>query len=361
MSKAPTSEVVSEPETQSDFDVDAATAEISSELFGQGAEEEVVEPVEGEEPEASGTINPDAAEASPQLTEEEQAAADAAKEEENAAAVQETGAPKTWTKEELAKWATIPPEIQKELAPILQRREDDFLKGITKYKAAADIGVAYDSVIEPYKPALAAENIDPVQMFQSFAANHYLLSKGTPQQKVELAAALLTGYEIPLAELLNFMADNVSEPADPKVTALEREVGQLRNLISSAQTKNNDQVTGQVLSEIEAFAADPAHPYFEELANDITRLFGSGMAKTLTEAYDMALFANPNTRQKEIDRLTAEARTSADAERNARKEKVAKATADTVKVIPKSRDGTVPTGSIDDTLRETMDSIESRA
>jgi hypothetical protein len=35
-------------ETQSDIDMEAATADISSELFGQGDEEEKVEPIEGE-------------------------------------------------------------------------------------------------------------------------------------------------------------------------------------------------------------------------------------------------------------------------------------------------------------------------
>jgi hypothetical protein len=61
-----------------------------------------------------------------------------------------------------------------------------------------------------------------------------------------------------------------------------------------------------VVKEIDAFAADPAHPYFDELANDITKLFEAGLAKDLPEAYEKAVYANPTTRQKEIDRLTAE-------------------------------------------------------
>lgn len=348
-------------ETQPDIDLEAAQAEISSELFGQGDEEgkDKVDAVEGEGKEPSGDA--DAVVAPPQQTEEEKAAAEAAKAAETSAEVQEIGAPKTWNKDELAKWATIPPEIQKELAPILARREQDFLNGITQYKEAAELGVKYNDVVAPYMPVLQAENVDPVQMFQSFAANHYLLSKGTPEQKIELAASLITGYEIPLAELLNYMADNVSEPVSPQITALEGQVKELRNLISSAQTTNSDRATSQVVAEIEAFAADPAHPYFDELADDISKIFKSGMAETLAEAYDKAVFANPKTRQKEVERLTAEARTSADAEAQARKDKRAKSTAADVKVTPKSRDGTVPVGSIDDTLEETMAAIQSRA
>lgn len=354
-----TDTVTESSETQPDIDMDAATAEISSELFGQGDEEGKVDLTEGEETDSSGDPNADAGVVPPQLTAEEQAAADAAKaaEGENSAAVQEIGAPKTWTKEALEKWATVDPRVQQEIL----KREEDFLNGITQYKAAADIGKAYDAVVEPYKPILQAENIDPVQMFQSFAANHYLLTRGTPQQKVELAAAMLQGYEIPLPELLNFMADNVSEPANPEVAALRKELGDLRNTISTAQRSNTDQVAVQVSNEIEAFASDPAHPYFDELADDISKLFGSGMASTLAEAYEKAVFANPNTRQKEIDRLTAEGRAAADAEAQKRKDKVAKSTADQVILSPKSRDGTVPVGSIDDTLNETMAAINARA
>jgi hypothetical protein len=55
------------------------------------------------------------------------------------------------------------------------------------------------TVVAPYAPILAAEGVDPVQMFQSFAANHYLLSRGTDAQKVEIAAALFKGYKIPLS------------------------------------------------------------------------------------------------------------------------------------------------------------------
>lgn len=357
--KEPEAQTV-ETETQSDFDIDAATADISSELFGQGNEEGKVEPeksdvtTEGEKDKPSG-VKADVVETSPQLTEEEKAAALAA-EAETSKDVQALGAPKTWTKEALEKWATVDPVIQAEVL----KREEDFLKGITIYKSAAELGQRYDAVVDPYKPILAATNTDPIQLFQSFAANHYLLTRGTPQQKIELAAQMIAGYEIPLPELLNFMADSINEPPSAEVSELRREVGDLRQIINVSQQSSQAQSFSRIDAEIEAFASDPAHPHFNELADDISKLFGNGMAKTLPEAYEMALYANPITRQKELDRLTAEARISADTVDNKRKDKIAKSTADQVTLTPKTRDGTVPTGSIDDTLEETMAAIEAR-
>ncbi len=338
-------------ETQSDFDTTAAIADISSELFGQGDDGDGNEKsAEGEEQLSAGAEAGDVV-ASPQQAEE------TSKVVENTAEVQETGAPKTWTKEALETWATVPPRAQQEIL----KREEDFMKGIQGYKALADVGNAYNQVVAPYAPVLAAENIDPVQMFQSFAANHYLLTRGTPEQKIELAASMLSGYNIPLPDLLNYMADNIGEPADPKIAQLEKELAEIKSGITSQQSAVSEARGKEIAAEIEAFAADPAHPYFDEVADHIQRLFASGAVSTLQDAYDTAVFANPALRQKEIDRLTAERTSTLSAEEQKRRDKVAKSTADTVTLTPKSRDGTVLVGSIDDTLSETMAQIAGRA
>lgn len=341
-------------ETQADdVDQSEALAEISSELFGQGKDEEKTddedEPLEGEEGKPSDKDAADVADLPPQQDKEP------VEGEENSEAVQATGAPQTWTKEALADWATIPERAKQEIL----KREDDFLKGITQYKEAADLGIAYSKVVEPYVPILAAENIDPVGLFQSFAGNHYILSRGTPAQKVEVAASLLNGYNIPLQPLLEFLADG-GEEVDPKVSALQKRIDDLEKGIGARTQHENTQVLQRIGTEIDTFAADPAHPYFNEVADDIRKLFESGMASTLPEAYEKAVYANPTTRAKEIDRLTAERTSKLTEEEKARKEKRSKSQADQVKSTSKAKDGTVPKGSIDDTLQETYDAIQSR-
>lgn len=344
-----------ETETQADPEIEAGLADISSELFGQDDGDKGQ--VEGEGEKSSDSPPVDVADPSPQIATTEGDQAPTEEGGENAAAVQETGAPKTWSKEALADWATVPPRAQQEIL----KREEDMMRGIAQYKGAAELGQSYDKVVEPYRAALAAENIDPVQMFQSFSANHYLLSRGTPQQKIELAANLLSGYQIPLPELLEYMADNLGDAPDPKITALEKRIEQFENAARQSSTAQNEQMSARLSSEIEAFAADPAHPHFDELAADIGKLFESGMAQNLAEAYDKAVFANPATRQKELDRLTAANQATATAAEQARKDKRANAQADSVTLTPKQRDGTVPVGSLDDTLEETLATIKSRA
>lgn len=350
-------------ETQG-LDIEAATAEISSDLFGQGGDEDEVAGSGAEEEELSdGSETVDVA-ASSSATEDDQeevvteaVVEEGQQEAENSAEVQETGAPKTWTKEALAKWATVDPVVQAEIL----KREEDFLKGITGYKQAADLGVRYSQVVEPYGAMLAAEKIDPVQLFQSFAGNHYLLSRGTPQQKVEVAANLLNGYGIPLADLLNHIAEvGEAEPVDPKYAALEKRIDELTKAQDTRVSAESQAIQSKINQEIEDFAKDPANIYFDELAADISQIFAAGGASTLKEAYDKAVWANPGTREKELARRDAEKVAAQQAEEQKRKDKIASRTADSVNVRPSSRDATIPKGSIDDTLSETMAAITSR-
>lgn len=351
-----------ETETQSDFDMEAATAEISSELFGQGeAEESKEKPTEGEESSSGTTETADAA-ASPQPTKEGEDAQKnegeqkPAAEEENSEAVQATGAPKTWTKAALEKWATIDPVAQAEIL----KREEDFMRGISGYKQAADLGVRYSKVAEPYAAQLAAHNIDPVQLFQSFAANHYLLSFGQPQQKLEIAATLMRNYGIDLNQLTSYLGDQVIAPVDPEIAALKQEIASLREGQNTFQRQNLDAAAVSIRQQIDEFASDGKHPYFDEVGEHIGKLIESGSVQSLQDAYDTAVYANPVTRQKEVDRLLKEKTDAVAAEEKARLDKIAASTADHVKVNQSNRNGTEPVGTMDETLNETLRTIKSR-
>lgn len=344
-------------ENQSQDDLGPALADISAELFGQGESggNEDDDGTGGElDGEAHGT------DPAPQPDEKPQDGTGetdpAASTEDNSQQVQEVGAPKTWSKEALADWATIPERAKQEIL----KREEDALRGITMYKQQAEIGQAYDKVVEPYKPLLAAEGVDPVQLFQSFSANHYLLTRGTPEQKVEIARNLIHGYGIDFGALIESIGANPVQTVDPEIQSLRAEIAQLRQESQSRQQQERTALVSQAETEIEAFAKDPANLYFEEVVDDIQRLFQSGQANTLQEAYEKAVWLNPATRAKETERLTAERLQQAQSTEEARRAKKANAQAANLNLDPKPGNGTVPLGSMDDTLAETLARIESR-
>lgn len=333
-------------ETQAEFDTTSALTEISSDLFGQDEKEkspetastEVKTPLEGEQVAAPG---------------EPSAAREAPAPQSNSEEVQALGAPSTWSKEAIAEWATISPRAQQEIL----KREEDMFRGLGEYKTRAELGARYDAVIDPYRPILAAENLDPVEMFQAFAGNHYLLSRGTPEQKVQLAANLINHYGVDFARLVDHLGHSALEAPDPHTQALEQRLAAMER--QAAQTLQNQQnaARAQVDSEVAAFAADPAHPFFNELSENIAKFISSGLATNLQDAYDMAVHANPVTRAKALLQSTSANPSPTTA---TRVDKIAKSTADHVQTTPTQRNGTVPLGSMDDTLQETLAAIAAR-
>jgi hypothetical protein len=199
------------------IDMEAAQTEISESLFGQ---DDAGEKITTEEPEVAVETPAAPAPTEPPVTPPE----------ENSEAVVETGAPKTWTKEALADWAAIPPRAQQEIL----KREDDMFRGMEQYKERAELGTQYDKVVEPYKAALAAEGVNPVELFNNFAANHYMLARGTEEQKLEIAANLMTHYGIDPTALIMRLGSDAPKP-DPKYKELETRFQSLEQQLTRRQ------------------------------------------------------------------------------------------------------------------------------
>lgn len=258
--------------------------------------------------------------------------------------------PKTWRPEAAAKWATVDPEVRAEIL----KREADMFKGLETYKADATTGKAFQQVVEPFKQLLARDNLDPVQMTQQLMSAHVALTLGTPEQKTEYIQWIAKTYGVPLQAVPDAEAPYV----DPEVKALRDELNSVKSNLNAEAQRRTNEIRQQMAAKIEAFATNPAHPYFDEVSADITKLLKTGME--LEEAYEKAVWANPVTRAKELDRVTAEKAAKAQAEAKAKAEAARKATAANVKTKAKQASGTAPLGSLDETLKEAFRAISSR-
>ena len=258
-------------------------------------------------------------------------------------------APKTWRPEAAAKFATLPPEVQQEVL----KREEDIFKGLEGYKADASIGKALKGVVQPYMHIFQAQGVDPIQQVSGLMRAHVALATGTPEQKQQFFQHLAKEYDVDLG---------VEAPyVDPQVAGLQKQLSDLQSRLNGREQHEANEARSKLQAEIDSFASDPAHQYFDEVANDIAGLLRSGAAKDLKGAYDKAIWANPITRAKEQARLTAEAEAKAKAEAAERAKQARKATGANVKSSAKAASGTAPLGSIDDTLNAALATIKSRA
>jgi len=336
-----------EIENTDGLDMESALADISEGLFGQESEEKS----EGEKLSVEGEPSPapKVDEAPPQTETEEKEPA------ENSSEVQAVGAPKTWTKEAVEKWATVDPVVKAEVL----KREEDMFRGLEQYKEKAELGTKYDSVVEPFKAILAAEQIDPVQLFQSFSANHYLLSRGTPEQKLDVAVNLVKSYGLDI-DAIKERLGNQPPPPSAEVLELRERLAKVEGTVTQRTQEELDAKKLEFSRQVETFAKDPKNIYFNDVASDIAHLLKTGAETSLQAAYDTAVLRNPTTRQKEIDRITTEKISEAQRAEAERVAAAKKAKSANVNSKPKTADGTVPVGTLDETLSETFEKIKSR-
>ena len=334
-----------EEQVSSSFDVSKAMDSISSSLFDN----------EAVEPQAQKAPAPAPAPAAPAAPEVKEPAAEP---EKVVAAEVPAGAPKTWKPEVAAQWAAIPPAVQAEIT----RREEDMFQGIERYKATASFGNTVQEVLKPYDAIMKAHNIDPVQTIQGLLGVEYKMATGTHAQRLEVLREIATNYKIDLGAVAGGgqEEDPYAAPENARVAQLERELAEVKSGQTSLQAARYEEARQQKQSEVNAFATDPANPHFNEVAEDMARMLGLDKSLSLAKAYEQAVWSNPVTRAKEIARQDAEKQASARADAEKKLAEAKKAQAVNVQVKPKAGAATLPLGSMDDTLAQTLALVKNR-
>ena len=328
-----------------DFNVDAAVDEIGSGLgFDTPAEEEVELEVElpkaAETPATPETPAPEAVAAEePPISAEPSATTDEP--------------PKTWRKEASATWAALPSEAKAEIL----KRESDIFKGLESYKADATVGKSFKSVAAPYEATMRSAGVSPEQAAARLFQAHHVLGTGTKEQRTGMLHSMAKSYGIDLSPQIP-----AGEPPyiDPAVAALQSELRGVQSQLAEANQRRMAEVRSGITSEVDSFAKDPANPYFDEVSTEVATLLQRGVVGTLKEAYEKAIWLNPNTRMKESARIAAEQAAKTAKETEQRLAQVRTATAAKVKTRARSGSVTTPLGSLDDTLNEAFAKIKAR-
>lgn len=259
-------------------------------------------------------------------------------------------APSSWAKEQHEAWSKLDPRTQE----YISLREKQMLDGLGQYKNDASFGKSLKEIITPYKPMLQAQGVDEAKAVQVLLNAHYKLTTASPAEKANYLAFLAKSYEIDLANL----AEHVPAKQDPALTSLQNQVNTLTSRLTEREEIALQAAASQVEKEVTAFASDPSHPYFDEVADDIVAMIQAGA--NLQDAYDKAIWANHVTREKEIARLNKEneaklknkSKTEADAAR--------KAASSNVRSRDTNRTPTEPLGTMEDTMKSKLAEIKAR-
>lgn len=186
--------------------------------------------------------------------------------------------PKSWKPELESKFHTLDPDILDQI----EKREADIFKGIEEYKKQA-MPAELRQVLGPYE--------------QSFTQQYGSVHAGLHQllQLSDFAARDPAGFIQRFAQArgiqLGQQAQDDTSQVDPQYSALQSEIGSLKQQLAGFQQQAQQAALTPYLNEVERFKSEQGREKFDELRQHMHALITSGAAQTLGEAYDQAFRA----------------------------------------------------------------------
>lgn len=249
-------------------------------------EEEVEEEPPEEEEDASDEPSHD--EENDDEPDEESESDEAESEEETEDSLE---APEHWPARDKEIFSEAPKEIQEWALRRDKEREADYTRKTQEIASIRKRGEALEEVIAPYRQEFQLSGMDDVSAIRQLFAVHDSL-KNDPSGTIQW-----------LAQTYGADLTQTQEEVDPTVAALQRQIQQLHQEQQRSQSAQQEQQQQALVKQIEAFENEKGedgklkHPHFQDVHDDMTRLFQSGMATTLEDAYEKAVNLRPDLRQ----------------------------------------------------------------
>lgn len=262
-------------------------------------------------------------------------------------------APQSWKKEMHEKFTALPPDVQE----YIEQREIQMRDGLEKDRGDANLGRTMRDVMTPYREMLQAQGVDEPRAVQYLLNAHYKLSNAPAAEKSAYFATLAQQYGIDLAGV----KPGEQQQVDPVIQQLRDELNGIKTHLSAGQQAALTQAKQRVSHDVETFASQPEHQYFDEVSDEIVAFLHQGLE--LKDAYEKAVWANPVTRAKEVARIQTDAEKTSREKAQQEVEAARKGAGNTVRNRDTRRTPTEPKGSMNDlegSLRDTLREIKTR-
>jgi len=217
--------------------------------------------------------------------------------------------PTTWKRDYLPMWdklaggQALTPDEARKLAEYTNQRETEYKTGVSTYKTEAQNARELQDAVTPYLPELQATGTSPAQWIKDVGQIHTALSRGTPEQKINLFQELARRYGVPIA------AVQQQGPVPPILSQILQPMGDMRGQIQALyawkqqqEQENQQREISTLEGEVHQFASDAKYPHFEAVREDMARLLETGVARDLPQAYKMACRNNDEIYEAELHR-----------------------------------------------------------
>jgi hypothetical protein len=217
-------------------------------------------------------------------------------------------APLSWSAEQKAKWASLPPDTQTYVAQRDKEQHDAITRAGQQIKAFEPIG----KVIEQFGHVFQKNGLQPHEGIARMMAVNEMLETDAPSAIREIAKAYGVNLQGEAAQDAN--------PDNPRIAELEARLARQETHLREQQRREQEAESAKLAREIADFAKDKSH--FESVRGMMAGLITADPNLSLQDAYDRAIHADPTIRQS----LQADAQKAAEDKRKAEEaERVAKA------------------------------------
>ncbi|HLK26450.1 MAG TPA: hypothetical protein VKT30_17470 [Caulobacteraceae bacterium] len=218
--------------------------------------------------------------------------------------------PISWSPTAKARFSTLDPAIQQEVL----RREQDIESGQAQWRQQGERLNRLDAVIAPHMDRIRLQGLDEARAIEALFTAQTMLER----DPVNALGYLARQYGVNPASLGRVPKRPADAPVHSALQQLTRQVRALQGTLAAQQQTADAAEAGRREAEIAAFRADPAHPHLDDVAADMAALLRSGRAATLKDAYDKAVWANPEIRALLLSQQESERRAADEAARRAK-------------------------------------------
>jgi hypothetical protein len=277
-------------------------------------------------------------------------------------------APTSWQATIRPKFNELPPDVQAEII----RREQDIVKGLSKQDDERSFGRKVNEIVSPYLPVIRAEGGTPEKAIGDLLQTAHTLRQGTPMQKAGMVANVMRQFQVDPNVLLSILqggngtSGSPQQPGaayNPIIETLQQRLDRMERQQQEEVQQRQLQEQASFQSQIAEFSSKPGHEHFEKVRETMGILMQNGRANTMDEAYEMAVYADPEIRTSLIASKVSEAEGKRIADQTA-KTSAARNAAGSITGAPggtKKLNGSAnPTSSIEDDIRASIRDLSGR-
>lgn len=213
-------------------------------------------------------------------------------------------APEGWKAELKAKFNELPPEVQAEIS----RREGETHKALTKQDDERLFGKRVSEIVSPYLPTIRSEGGTPEKAIETLLQTAHVLRQGTDQQKAMAVAQVIQQFKVSPQGLFSILQGGNAQGGqplqqgqfDPRLETLQQRVDRMERAEQEAAQQRQLQEDARIQGLLADFAAKPGHEHYEQVKVFMGHLLSNDQAVDLDEAYNKAIWANPEIRSSLI-------------------------------------------------------------